>query len=96
MIPTPASLAHLLAPRILATRNAVRRGQAKPFLLAGFTVAEVTRKLRRAIFEFDRMAKGSHEIGDTSSGESASRFRGTPGICQKERCVQSCVRPDSR
>ena len=25
--------------------------------LAGFTVAEVTRKLRRAIFEFDRMAK---------------------------------------
>ena len=30
--------------------------------LAGFTAAEVTRKLRRADFEFDRMAKGSHEI----------------------------------
>jgi predicted RNA binding protein YcfA (HicA-like mRNA interferase family) len=30
--------------------------------LAGFTAAEVVRKLRRARFEFDRHAKGSHEL----------------------------------
>ena len=30
--------------------------------LAGFTASEVTRKLRRAGFRFDRQAKGSHEI----------------------------------
>ena len=30
--------------------------------LAGFTYAEVVRRLRRAGFEFDRHAKGSHEI----------------------------------
>jgi len=30
--------------------------------LAGFSVEEVIRKLRRAGFIFDRQAKGSHEI----------------------------------
>ena len=30
--------------------------------LAGFTAAQVIRKLRRAGFEFDRHARGSHEI----------------------------------
>ena len=30
--------------------------------LAGFTAAEIFRKLRRAGFEFDRNARGSHEI----------------------------------
>jgi predicted RNA binding protein YcfA (HicA-like mRNA interferase family) len=30
--------------------------------LAGFKAAEVIRKLRRAGFEFDRHAKGSHEV----------------------------------
>ena len=30
--------------------------------LAGFTYREVTRKLRRLGFEFDRHARGSHEI----------------------------------
>jgi predicted RNA binding protein YcfA (HicA-like mRNA interferase family) len=30
--------------------------------LAGFTHRETTQKLRRAGFEFDRSAKGSHEI----------------------------------
>ena len=30
--------------------------------LAGFTAAEVIHKLRRAGFEFDRYAHGSHEI----------------------------------
>ncbi|MBM3943218.1 MAG: type II toxin-antitoxin system HicA family toxin [SAR202 cluster bacterium] len=30
--------------------------------LAGFTAADVFRKLRRAGFVFDRQAKGSHEI----------------------------------
>jgi predicted RNA binding protein YcfA (HicA-like mRNA interferase family) len=30
--------------------------------LAGFTAADVVRKLRRAGFSFDRSAKGSHEI----------------------------------
>jgi predicted RNA binding protein YcfA (HicA-like mRNA interferase family) len=30
--------------------------------LAGFSSAEVIRKLRRAGFVFDRQAKGSHEI----------------------------------
>ena len=30
--------------------------------LAGITATEVIRKLRRAGFEFDRNAKGSHEI----------------------------------
>ena len=30
--------------------------------LAGFSTAEVIRKLRRAGFQFDRMAKGCHEI----------------------------------
>jgi predicted RNA binding protein YcfA (HicA-like mRNA interferase family) len=30
--------------------------------LAGFTANDVVRKLRRAGFEFDRRAKGSHEI----------------------------------
>jgi predicted RNA binding protein YcfA (HicA-like mRNA interferase family) len=30
--------------------------------LAGFTAAEIIRKLRRAGFVFDRQAKGSHEI----------------------------------
>ena len=30
--------------------------------LAGFTYSEVARRLRRLGFEFDRQAKGSHEI----------------------------------
>ncbi|MBI4700651.1 MAG: type II toxin-antitoxin system HicA family toxin [Deltaproteobacteria bacterium] len=30
--------------------------------LGGFTYAEVARRLRRAGFEFDRHAKGSHEV----------------------------------
>ena len=30
--------------------------------LAGFSAADVLRKLRRAGFAFDRQAKGSHEI----------------------------------
>lgn len=30
--------------------------------LAGLTAAEIIRKLRRGGFEFDRHAKGSHEI----------------------------------
>jgi len=30
--------------------------------LAGFTAADVIRRLRRAGFVFDRQAKGSHEI----------------------------------
>ena len=30
--------------------------------LAGFTCRQVTRKLRRLGFEFDRQAQGSHEI----------------------------------
>ena len=30
--------------------------------LAGFTYRQVTRKLRRLGFEFDRQARGSHEI----------------------------------
>ncbi len=30
--------------------------------LAGFSAAQVVRKLRRAGFVFDRQAKGSHEI----------------------------------
>ncbi len=30
--------------------------------LAGFNYRQVVRKLRRAGFEFDRMAKGSHEV----------------------------------
>ncbi len=31
-------------------------------LLAGFKYSAVIKKLRKAGFEFDRMAKGSHEI----------------------------------
>ncbi len=30
--------------------------------LSGFTYKDTTRKLRKAGFEFDRFAKGSHEI----------------------------------
>jgi predicted RNA binding protein YcfA (HicA-like mRNA interferase family) len=30
--------------------------------LSGFTYREVTKKLKKAGFEFDRYAKGSHEI----------------------------------
>ena len=30
--------------------------------LAGFTYRQMTRKLRRLGFEFDRQARGSHEI----------------------------------
>lgn len=37
--------------------------------LAGFTYTDVIRKLRRAGFEYDRQAKGSHEIWrQTSTG----------------------------
>lgn len=47
--------------------------------LAGITYAEATRKLRRAGFEFDRRAKGSHEIWRHSGSGRRTTIANHPG-----------------
>jgi predicted RNA binding protein YcfA (HicA-like mRNA interferase family) len=47
--------------------------------LAGFGYFEVARRLRRLGFEFDRQAKGSHEIWrHTRDGPARSRIASGP------------------
>ena len=47
--------------------------------LAGFSAAEVIRKLRRAGFMFDRQAKGSHEIWRNPSTRARTTVPNHPG-----------------
>lgn len=47
--------------------------------LAGFTYPEVTRKLRRAGFQFDRQAKGSHEIWWNPTTKARTTIPNHPG-----------------
>lgn len=47
--------------------------------LAGFTAAQVIRKLQRAGFYFDRQAKGSHEIWRNPSTRTRTTIPNHPG-----------------
>lgn len=47
--------------------------------LAGFTAAQVIRKLRRAGFHFDRQAKGSHEIWRNPNTRARTTIPNHPG-----------------
>ena len=47
--------------------------------LAGFTAAQVKRKLRRAGFAFDRQARGSHEIWWNSETRARTTVPNHPG-----------------
>jgi predicted RNA binding protein YcfA (HicA-like mRNA interferase family) len=47
--------------------------------LAGFSAAEVIRKLRRAGFVFDRHAKGSHEIWRNPDTRARTMVPNHPG-----------------
>ena len=51
--------------------------------LAGFTAAEVIRKLRRAGFVYDRQAKGSHEIWLNLATGARTTSQIIPVICRK-------------
>ena len=47
--------------------------------LAGFTYRQVTRKLRRLGFAFDRQARGSHEIWWNSATRRRTTIPNHPG-----------------
>lgn len=53
--------------------------------LAGFSSRQVTRKLLRLGFEFDRQARGSHEIWGIQQRDIGPLFPTTLEICRKER-----------
>ncbi|MEK7777505.1 MAG: type II toxin-antitoxin system HicA family toxin [Chloroflexota bacterium] len=59
--------------------------------LAGFTAAEVMRKLRRAGFAFDRQAKGSHEIWWNPTTRRRTTIPNHPGDLP-EATVRAIVR----
>jgi HicA toxin of bacterial toxin-antitoxin, len=60
--------------------------------LAGFSYREVARRLRRLGFEFDRQAKGSHEICVTPATAARPRFRAIRATSPRERCEPCCGR----
>lgn len=47
--------------------------------LAGFTYRQVTRKLRRLGFAFDRQARGSHEIWRNAASRRRTTILNHPG-----------------
>jgi predicted RNA binding protein YcfA (HicA-like mRNA interferase family) len=47
--------------------------------LAGFTYREITKRLRRLGFEFDRGAKGSHEIWRNANTRRRTTIPNHPG-----------------
>ena len=47
--------------------------------LAGFTYRQVTRRLRKLGFAFDRQAKGSHEIWWNSTTKARTTIPNHPG-----------------
>ena len=59
--------------------------------LAGLSAAEVVRKLRRAGFQFDRNAKGSHEIWRHPDGRRKVTVPNHPGDLP-EGTVRAIVR----
>jgi len=55
--------------------------------LAGFKYKEIIRKLKNAGFEFDRSAKGSHEICWNPTTRARTTVPNHPEIFQKEQCA---------
>jgi predicted RNA binding protein YcfA (HicA-like mRNA interferase family) len=59
--------------------------------LAGFTYRQVVRKLRQNGFEFDRYAKGSHEIWKNKETKKRTTIPNHPGSLP-EGTVRAIVR----
>jgi predicted RNA binding protein YcfA (HicA-like mRNA interferase family) len=60
--------------------------------LSGFRYREITGKLRRFGFVFDRQAAGSHEIWYSEASNRYTTIPNHAGTCRKEHCDPSSGR----